>query len=111
MNWSEPDLDGTAEELFDKAIEKVKEENFTAARPYAEQAAEQGDMCSMLLLAHMYYPNEGTVHYKNGRRASYIKWGPQSEETSKRWAEAFVQALHDEAEAGNDEAMLFLYMA
>ena len=68
MNWSEPDLDGTAEELFDKAIEKVKEENFTAARPYAEQAAEQGDMCSMLLLAHMYYPSKGRVHYRNGRR-------------------------------------------
>ncbi|MBX2819863.1 MAG: M48 family metalloprotease [Rhodothermaceae bacterium] len=111
MNWSEPDLDGTSEELFDRAVEKVKEENFTAARPYAEQAAQQGDMCSMWLLAHMYYPNKGRVHYRNGRRASYVKWGPQSEETSKEWAEAFLQALNDEGEAGNTEAMLFLHMA
>ena len=110
MNWSEPDLDGTPEELFATAIEKIKDENLSAAKPYAERAAEQGDMCSMRLLAYMYYPKKGTIHYDNGTRGSFVQWGPQNEETSKQWAEAFKRELIKKADSGDKDAAFFLHV-
>ena len=56
VNWGQPNLDGSPEELYAVAIEKVRERNFTSAKLYAERAAEQGDICSIQLLINMYEP-------------------------------------------------------
>ena len=37
MNWAEPSLDGTSEELYEAAVENVKNHNFMTAKTYLEK--------------------------------------------------------------------------
>ena len=101
---------GTPEELYEAAIEKVKDHNFMGAKNYLEKAAEQGDMCSMHLLAHMYNPKPGKQYYKDGTSESYVRWGGEDKEIAFEWAQAYTKGLEKKAESGNSTAMVWLYL-
>ena len=110
MNWGEPGLDGTPDELYEAAVEKVKAHNFMAAKTYLEKAAEQGDMCSMQLLAQMYQPKSERHWFSDGTAVRNVKWGAEDEEVAMEWAKAYTGALQKKAESGDTNAMVWLYL-
>ena len=110
VNWGQPDLDGTPEELYEAAIEKVRERNFTAAKQYAQQAAEQGDLCSMQLLIRMYNPRPERRIFKDGTSVENVQWGAEDEDIAMEWAKMFGNVVQEKAEAGESTAMVWLYL-
>ena len=110
MNWGQPDLDGTPEELYEAALEKIRARNFTAAKQYAERAAEQGDICSIQLLIQMYDPRPERHYFKDGTSVSNIQWGAEDEDIAMEWAKAYGRLLNEKAGAGDSMAMVWLYV-
>jgi len=110
MNWGEPGLDGTPEELYEAAVEKVKDHNFMTAKTYLEKAAEQGDMCSMQLLVELYRPKSERHYFSDGTAVRNVKWGAEDEEVAMNWAEAYAHVLQERANGGDSNAMVWLYL-
>ncbi|MBX2818550.1 MAG: SEL1-like repeat protein [Rhodothermaceae bacterium] len=111
MDWRKADLDGTPEELYESAMEKVNEHNYTAALPYAEKAAEQGHMCSMHVLSEMYDEHKRAFTEMDGTRFIPVQWGYRDEDASMHWAKAYMEELRKKADAGDNIAMLWLSLA
>ena len=107
LDFGKPNLEGTPDELYAEAVEKVAEHNYKAALPYAKKAAESGHMCSAKLLSDL-YNTEVNPFTDEGVKFTPVKWPYRDNETAAQWAGVFVDALRREAEAGDSDAMVWL---
>lgn len=101
-------IEGSPDELFLQAVEQVKQGDFFRAQEIAEQSAEAGNLCSMQLLAELL---TGYPFPQVGRPEAFrpgLPWLGQDEVAGKAWADQLVEALHERAEAGDGDAMLWL---
>lgn len=102
---------GSLGELYDEAIEALEVQDIVAARDLAEQAGNEGHMCSCFLLFHIYNPDKMRQYKKGGVYQEAIVWGQESDSMQVYWAHRFTEALQREAKAGNKLAMLWAHMA
>ena len=102
-------VSGSPDELYNRAMEALETQDIVTARDFAEEAGNEGHMCSCLLLSHIYDPDKGR-RYKNGMYEEAIVWGQESDSMQVYWGKQFTKAVKREAEAGNALAMLWLHM-
>ena len=108
MSSSSVQLVGSPEELYREAIKALETQDIVTARDFAEEAANEGHMCSCLLLFHIYDPDKMSHYRKGGVYKEAIKWGQESDSMQVHWGSRFSKALKREAESGNNLAMLWL---
>ncbi|MEZ4699843.1 MAG: M56 family metallopeptidase [Rhodothermales bacterium] len=99
---------GTPDELFIQAAQLVKEGDFYRAKQVAEQSAEAGNLCSMQLLAELLAGDASNRIWGGEAFQTGMPWLGQDAAASKAWADRLEQTLHERAEAGDGDAMLWL---
>ncbi|MDZ4698120.1 MAG: M56 family metallopeptidase [Rhodothermales bacterium] len=101
-------IEGTPDELFLQAVEQVKQGDFFRAQEIAEPSAEQGNLCSMQLLAELLAGNPFPAVGRPEFFYPGMPWLGQDEAASRAWADRLEETLHERAEAGDGGAMLWL---
>ena len=107
LNGSQTNPGDTPEELYQAAIEEVKNRNFAIAQGLAERAANENHACACLLLTEIHDPRQGRSQIE-GAYWERVSWIGQNDSLATYWAHRYKSALEREAASGNSLAMLHL---
>ena len=103
--------DDPLEALYMAAVEEMDQRNFMAAKELAEQAANEGHLCSCELLAEMYDARKGRVGEVDGVQYVPISWGEENDSLSIYWANKYKESLENRANEGDSRAMIWMSFA
>lgn len=107
---TEEQADNTAssQDLFSKAVKQAEVRNFNDAIALAEQAAEEGDLCSCILLAEIYDSSKnGSLNLtREGDTFKRVGWFGQNDSLKVYWSERFKKTLEEKAKGGDAYSML-----